>query len=295
MPSGDEEAKVCPNCGTEPIYAEEFGKYYCFSCNDFIEPQKKGILQEVQEIAESKPSEEVVCPSCGKSPTYIEEYDRYYCYSCNEYLEPIKKDQEKQLDVLVKEPTEEGEMEAESEKEIVEEKVGLEEKETKKKPAGKRKKKYSKYRYRTRLIKGSILPILFGVISIQMLNLYIYEFPGYFDYEIMMILGGFLLGFFSISGLTLANLIRAKGKGKIGCNLNIKVGFIVYIPFLIILFTLALFVSISTAWQFSTGFFLAAIFPILIVFTYEATSKGKFFVKEYANDPSKGRKLVFIQ
>ena len=128
-----------------------------------------------------------------------------------------------------------------------------------------------------------------------MLNKYVYEFPGYYTYETMMILGGFLLGLVGMLVIILANLIRAKRNPKEGCALKLKAGIIVFIPFLVILLVLAFFYSISTAWQFSMGFFLASIFPVIIVTLFEVGSKGKFFVREVEGDPSEGRKLVFIQ
>ena len=35
---------------------------------------------------------------------------------------------------------------------------------------GGKKKNFSDYRYRSRMLKGSILPILYGIISLQMLS-----------------------------------------------------------------------------------------------------------------------------
>ena len=162
-------------------------------------------------------------------------------------------------------------------------------------PVKKPKKKFKNYRYRTRMIKGSILPILFGVISFQMINSSRLQFPDYYELEAMMILMGFLLGFSIVSGITLVNLVKAKKNSKSGYQLSMKVGVVAYLPFLVIFLALTLFVSLSTGWKFATGFFLASIFPFLIVTMFEASSKGKFFVKEMVDDPSWGRKLVFKQ
>lgn len=248
-----------------------------------------------------------ICPKCGGEATYIEEYKRFYCYSCDVYIEPVERVIEEKIDVEEKTdevalepvPTEDQDLddylsELYAASPIEKQEVEVAEKEVEP-PPRKRKKIFKKYRYRTRLLKGSILPILYGIISIQMLNKYVYEFPGYFEYEMMIILTGFILGFGAISSITFSNLARAKKKGKKGCELNLKVGIIIFIPFIIILLILAFFFGISTAWQFSMGFFLAAIFPPLVVIIYEAGSKGKFFVRELKDDPSKGRKLIFIQ
>ncbi|UCH89881.1 MAG: hypothetical protein JSV49_04355 [Thermoplasmata archaeon] len=158
-----------------------------------------------------------------------------------------------------------------------------------------RKPTHMDFRYRTRIFKGSILPLLYGFISIRMLNEYVLEYPDYFQYEITMILGGFLLGLISISGITLMNLFRAKRNRERGCNLSLKLGFITFLPFLIILLGLAFFIGISTAWQFSTGFFLTPIFPLLFVTILEVNSKGKFFVREMGGESSRTRKLIFIK
>jgi hypothetical protein len=157
----------------------------------------------------------------------------------------------------------------------------------------KRKRRFKNYRYRTRMIKGSLLPIIFGLISFQMINSSRLQFPDYYEMEAMIILAGFVLGFSSISAITLVNLVKAKKSDKKGFKLNMMVGVAAYLPFIVIFLGLTLFVSLSTGWQFATGFFLASIFPIMIVTLFEATSKGKFFVKEVVDDPSWGRKLVF--
>lgn len=166
--------------------------------------------------------------------------------------------------------------------------------ETKAEEEGKsRKRKFKNYRYRTRMIKGSLLPIIFGLISFQMINSSRLQFPDYYELEAIIILAGFILGFSTISAITTVNLIKAKKSTKKGYKLNMKVGVVAYLPFIAIFMGLTLFVSLSTGWKFATGFFLASIFPILIVMLFEATSKGKFFVKEAVDDPSWGRKLVF--
>jgi hypothetical protein len=159
----------------------------------------------------------------------------------------------------------------------------------------KRKRKFKKYRYRTRMIKGSILPILFGVISFQMINSSRLQFPDYYELEAMMILMGFLMGVSIISIITVVNLIKAEKNSTEGFKLNSKVGVVAYLPFIVIFLSLTLFVSLSTGWKFATGFFLASIFPFLIITLFEVSSKGKFFVKEMVDDPSWGRKLIFIR
>lgn len=161
-------------------------------------------------------------------------------------------------------------------------------------PTPKPPKGFEQFRYRTQIIKGSILPILYGIVSIQMLNLYTYEWPDIFEYNLMLILFGFLLGFGSMSGMTIVNLSRAKNRPQSGIKLDLRTGIVVFMPFIIITIVLAFFYSISLAWQFSTGYFLAAIFPMLIVLAYEYSSKKKFFIQESITTPSEGRKLIVV-
>lgn len=155
--------------------------------------------------------------------------------------------------------------------------------------------KYSQYRYLYRILKGSILPILYGVISFQMLNRYVLDFPDYYEINYTLIIVGFLLGFGCTSGLIITNMIRAKKHPGVGIKLNSTIAIGICIPFLIILIVLAFNESLALAWQFSMGFFLAMIFPWIIVLGYEFSSKRKFFVQEVPDDPSAGRRLVAVQ
>lgn len=166
-----------------------------------------------------------------------------------------------------------------------------------KRPAPSLKKvpdKYSQYRYLYRILKGSILPILYGVISFQMLNTIVLDFPDYYEINYQLIIIGFLLGFICTSGLIITNMIRAKKHPGVGIKLSSTISIAILIPFLIILITLAFNEGLALAWQFSTGFFLAMIFPWIIVLGYELSSKRKFFVQEVPDDPSAGRRLVAV-
>ena len=171
--------------------------------------------------------------------------------------------------------------------------------------AAKGKPKFTQVRYRTRIIKGSFLPILFGIISLILLNNTVLQYPDYYKYETLLILFGFLLGIGSMIGVTASNLSRAKSKApkgvnyaapgyNPGINLSSMLGLAVFIPFIIINIVLALFFGLALAWQFSIGFFFAAIFPILIVLLYEVGSNGKFFVQESPEGEVEFRRLVFV-
>lgn len=159
---------------------------------------------------------------------------------------------------------------------------------------GKDKAKYFSIRYRTRILKGSILPILYGLLSIQMLRHYVLEFPDYYQYNIMLIVFGFLIGFGTMSGITLSNIIRTKNNPKRESTMNFMVGLAISIPLIVLVIGLALFIGLASAWQFSIGFFLAAIFPALFVILFELTTKNKFFIREAKDEPQKDRKLVAV-
>ncbi len=265
--SSEEGSKVCPNCGRETTYIEQYESYYCYKCENYVGNLERAIAGGTEE-GEPSPGEK------REDTDLISE------------LESISSLERQEAEDF---PSEAGSIPSIEEQEVEETEKALKE------PHKKRKKKFSKYRYRTRILKGSILPILFGVISIQMLSKTVYEFPIYYEYEPMIILIGFLLGLGTLTVIIMLNLVRAKKSGKEGCEIKTKIGVIALLPFLIILLTLLLFFGVATAWRFGTGFFLAAIFPPIIVIVYEANSKGKFFVKEYKDDPSKGRKLIFIK
>lgn len=308
------EQKICPHCRGVPNYIEEFKKYYCFSCNKYIEPietkpEEKPIDSMVEE--EPIPFEErvrlketpMICPKCEKEANFIMEYGQYYCYGCEEYLAPPKKEEPEVVEEEVQEteevtepaeaPPEEKEKDLDdyiSELDTLSHEPGPEDD-----LVGGKKKDFSDYRYRTRMLKATILPIIFGLVSLSMLNSNVMQFPKYYEYKIIIILAGFILGFGVLTGITTANLVRAKKKGTNGCQLNKAMGFVGFLPFIIVLLALTLFDSLSTAWQFAVGFFFAPIFSILIIAAVEAGSKGKFYIRELVDDPSYGRKLVFVR
>jgi hypothetical protein len=161
------------------------------------------------------------------------------------------------------------------------------------KPKGE-KDKYFEIRYRTRILKGSFLPFLYGIISVLMLRNYTMEFPEHYQIDVLLISLGFLIGFGAMSGVTLSNIIRTKNHPRSESKMNFSVGLAISIPFIIITVILALFKGLASAWQFSIGFFLAAIFPALFVILFEVFTKKKFFIRETEDEPEKGRKLVAV-
>jgi uncharacterized protein YbaR (Trm112 family) len=266
-PQGYEEYQESPPSTEQPQYEETP------DTQEYEEPQYEE-EQVAQEYEESQYEE----------PRDTREYEEEY----QEPQEPVYEEESQGImdeDYETQVEADSSQQEPESEEDILESKAKGEGK--------KRKMKFKNYRYRTRMIKGSLLPIIFGLISFQMINSSRLQFPDYYELEAMIILAGFILGFSTISSITAVYLIKAKKRDKKGYKMNMKVGVVAYLPFIAIFLGLTLFVSLSTGWKFATGFFLASVFPVLIVMLFEATSKGKFFVKEAVNDPSWGRKLVF--
>ncbi len=96
-PSAKEEGMVCPKCEGEPSYVEQYDRYYCYTCSEYIEPVAK---EEEKEEAKEEPAKEEakVCPKCEEEASYVEQYDRYYCYTCSEYIEPVAKKKEEKLE-----------------------------------------------------------------------------------------------------------------------------------------------------------------------------------------------------
>ena len=156
------------------------------------------------------------------------------------------------------------------------------------------KTKFTQVRYRTRILKGSFLPILFGLFSFSMLREATLEYPGAYKIETLYIIFGFLLGFGVMSGITIANVLSAKSNPVNGSKLHSHIGYVIFIPFIVIVIVFAFIEGIAIAWQFSIGFFLAAIFPALFVTIFELSSKKKFFVQEPIKSPAKGRKLIAV-
>ncbi len=152
---------------------------------------------------------------------------------------------------------------------------------------------FERYRYLIRILKGAFLPVLYVIVSIFMLRKYVYEFTNYYQYDVLMILAGVLVGLFAMSGMTVFNILRAKDGKKEGVEINNTLIIAVYLPLILILVILALVFGLSTVWQFSIGFFVTSIIPPLIVLLGEVTSRGKFYVLE-SEKPKKMLKLVLV-
>jgi HEPN domain-containing protein/ribosomal protein S27AE len=91
-----ETEKVCPTCQGEPTWVEQYDRWFCYTCNDYITPKEKEVKEKEEAVKEKAPegvSAEVdmICGKCEDEPTWVEQYDKWFCYTCNEYIEPVKK------------------------------------------------------------------------------------------------------------------------------------------------------------------------------------------------------------
>jgi len=145
--------------------------------------------------------------------------------------------------------------------------------------------------YVMRIVKGSIFPVLYLVISLQLLRRYTYEYSEYYSFEQMYILLGFALGAVSLLLISARGMLRAR-RLRMPIVLSDR-GVVVGVGlFLAVSIFLAFFYSLSSAWQFSIGFFAAGLLTPLLGFAIEKGSKGMFWVKEPREDEGTGKRLL---
>jgi len=71
------DSELCPVCGNESTYIEQYKRHYCYNCKEYTKTEAP-----VVDGSESRS-----CPKCGNECKYIEQYERHYCYNCEKYLE----------------------------------------------------------------------------------------------------------------------------------------------------------------------------------------------------------------
>ena len=150
----------------------------------------------------------------------------------------------------------------------------------------------NRYRYWKRIAKGCALPLLYTIVSLLMLRNYAREFPNYYDYKIVFIVLGVVLGLLTMTGLTLLNMFRARGKPKKGVVLEGRTVLVIYVPIFVLIIAIALFMGISTVWQMSIGFFATAIVSPTLVVLLELAFQGQFLIVEKPGS-SKEKRLIF--
>jgi hypothetical protein len=152
-------------------------------------------------------------------------------------------------------------------------------------------RKLREYRYRTRILKATLLPIIFSVMSVLMLYNYVTEFEPYFGWDLQIIIAGFAIGFIVMGGLVVTNMRRAKRAGAYSAKQ--WYGAVIILAFVVPYAYFILFVNPSSAWRFSIGYFLSALLTPLVVVSYEAFADGKFYIEEEDVDDRLTRTLVF--
>ena len=152
-------------------------------------------------------------------------------------------------------------------------------------------RKLREYRYRTRILKAMILPLLFSLMSFWMLYSYVTGYEPYFSYHFEIIISGFILGLLVTSGLVIFYMTRAKRSGSYPARQ--LYGIILILVFLVPYLYLMLFIAPADAWRFSLGYFLSAMLSPLAVIIFESYANGKFYVQEEEVDNRLTRTLVF--
>ena len=152
-------------------------------------------------------------------------------------------------------------------------------------------KKIREYRYRTRVLKAAILPVLFSLMSFLMLYNYVTGYEPYFEYNFDIILAGFAVGLVVTTGFLVANMRVARRDGSYVSRLRNSL--FIALAFLAPYLYLMLFESLSLAWKFSIGYFFSAMLTPIVVMIYESQSHGKFYVQEEEVDDRLTRTLVF--
>ncbi|MGC9367259.1 MAG: zinc-ribbon domain-containing protein [bacterium] len=99
---------ICPQCGNKVRYLEQYDRYWCDTCTEYMAPDF-GTEEYLSAETESSPSQhtpdkgqtKLICPNCGNEVRYLPQYERYWCDSCADYMSPDfgKTDSEPQPDL----------------------------------------------------------------------------------------------------------------------------------------------------------------------------------------------------
>ncbi len=151
----------------------------------------------------------------------------------------------------------------------------------------KQKEAEGKSLYMMRWAKVSFFPLLYIIISFQLLRRYIYEYGEYYEYNTMYMLLGLLVGVVTLMLFATLTMLKAKRRRGQPVLLREKSSFIGIGVFLAISLFLAFQYGLSYAWQFSMGFLASGLLIVLIGLAIERSSKGTFWVKDGGEGSSK--------
>ncbi len=152
-------------------------------------------------------------------------------------------------------------------------------------------KKVREYRYRTRVLKAAVLPVLFSLMSFLMLYNYVNNFEPHYIYNFEVIMPGFMVGLVVTTGFLVANMRVARRDGTFESRQRNSL--FIILAFLAPYLYLMMFVRLELAWKFSIGYFFSAMLTPIVVMVYESMSRGKFYVQEEEVDDRLTRTLVF--
>ena len=147
------------------------------------------------------------------------------------------------------------------------------------------------YRYRTRILKAALLPILFSLMSFLMLNNYVTNYEPHYRYDFEYIAAGLIVGLVVTTGFLVANMRVARRDGTYLTRQ--KNSIVIILAFLVPYLYLMLFKSLELAWKFSIGYFFSMMVTPIVVMVYESYARGKFYVQEEELDDRLTRTLVF--
>ena len=144
----------------------------------------------------------------------------------------------------------------------------------------KQKEAEGKSLYIMRWAKVSFFPLLYIIISFQLLRQYIYEYGEYYEYNQLYLLFGFLVGVVTILLFATLTMLKAKRRRGQPVLLREKSSFVGIGLFVAISMFLGFQYGLSYAWQFSMGFLSAGLLVVLVGLAIEKTAKGTFWVKD---------------
>jgi hypothetical protein len=148
--------------------------------------------------------------------------------------------------------------------------------------------------YVTRILKGSFFPLIYVVISLQLLRRYRFEYGEFYNFEPTYLYARLVLGAITLLAMSARSMMRAS-RVRSPIALRDKGVVLGVLAFLAVSMYLAFFFGLAYAWQFSIGFFGAGLFVPLIGIGIEKMAKGTFWVKEPQTEDGTGtRWLEFV-
>lgn len=87
---------TCPKCGQIPQYVQQYGRWYCYSCKEYLpvsgqsqqHAHQQVAPQPTQQASQPRAQQQPIynCPTCQRPIRYIQQYQRWYCDNCRKYI-----------------------------------------------------------------------------------------------------------------------------------------------------------------------------------------------------------------